>query len=80
MYVLRCTSKTCYIIYNIVRFKTSDGVSRKEEASLITVGDHQGIGVKGSYSYTAPDGVQYEVTYTADDKGYKPQIRVLSPN
>ncbi|XP_022127350.1 endocuticle structural glycoprotein SgAbd-5 [Pieris rapae] len=58
-------------------FKTSDGVSRKEQAQLITVGDHQGIGIQGSYSYPAPDGLTYEVTFTADDKGYKPQIRVL---
>lgn len=67
-----------YICLKHFRFKTSDGVSRKEEATVITVGDHQGIGVRGSYSYTAPDGQEYEVTYTADDKGYKPQIRVLS--
>ncbi|XP_053602479.1 endocuticle structural glycoprotein SgAbd-5-like [Plodia interpunctella] len=57
-------------------YKTSDGVSRQEEGSLITVGDQQGIAVKGSYSYTAPDGQQYQVTFTADDKGYKPQIHV----
>ncbi|XP_063821333.1 endocuticle structural glycoprotein SgAbd-5-like [Ostrinia nubilalis] len=62
--------------YNF-EYKTSDGVSRQEEAHLITVGETQGIGVKGSYSYTAPDGVTYEVTFTADDKGYKPTIRVL---
>ncbi|XP_026751444.1 endocuticle structural glycoprotein SgAbd-5-like [Galleria mellonella] len=61
-------------------YKTSDGVSRKEEASLITVGDHQGIGVRGSYSYIAPDGQQYLVTFTADDKGYKPQIHVVPSN
>nr|XP_049702703.1 endocuticle structural glycoprotein SgAbd-5 isoform X2 [Helicoverpa armigera] len=58
-------------------FKTSDGVARQEEASLITVGDKQGISVKGSYSYTAPDGEEYQVTFTADDKGYKPTIRVV---
>ncbi|XP_072941020.1 uncharacterized protein [Epargyreus clarus] len=57
-------------------FKTSDGVSRKEEAQLITVGEHQGIGVKGSYSYIAPDGQEYIVNFTADDKGYRPEIRV----
>ncbi|CAH2107400.1 unnamed protein product [Euphydryas editha] len=57
-------------------FQTSDGVSRKEEAELITVGDHQGIGVKGSYSYIGPNGQQYIVTYTADDKGFQPQISI----
>ncbi|XP_030023419.2 endocuticle structural glycoprotein SgAbd-5-like [Manduca sexta] len=60
-------------------YRTSDGVSRKEEAGLINVGDRQGIAVRGSYSYTAPDGQTYEVTFTADDKGYKPQIRVIEP-
>ncbi|CAG4937532.1 unnamed protein product [Colias eurytheme] len=58
-------------------FRTSDGVSRKEQANLITVGDHQGIGVSGTYSYTAPDGLQYEVNYTADDKGFRPEIRIV---
>ncbi|XP_041976497.1 uncharacterized protein LOC121731209 [Aricia agestis] len=61
-------------------FETSDGVSRQEEAHLITVGDHQGIGVKGSYSYYSPDGTQYIVTFTADEKGYKPTIRIASQN
>ncbi|KPI97921.1 Endocuticle structural glycoprotein SgAbd-5 [Papilio xuthus] len=60
-------------------FKTSDGVSRKEEGQLITVGEHQGIGVRGSYSYNAPDGQQYIVTFVADDKGFKPTIRVADP-
>ncbi|XP_049865993.1 endocuticle structural glycoprotein SgAbd-5-like isoform X2 [Pectinophora gossypiella] len=60
-------------------YKTSDGVSRQEEGQLITVGDQQGIGIKGSYSYVAPDGQEYQVTFTADDKGFKPQIRVIAP-
>ncbi|XP_050663952.1 endocuticle structural glycoprotein SgAbd-5-like [Leptidea sinapis] len=59
-------------------FKTSDGTSRKEQADLITVGDHQGIGVRGSYSYTAPDGQQYEVTFVANEKGFQPQIKIVN--
>ncbi|XP_068630659.1 endocuticle structural glycoprotein SgAbd-5-like [Battus philenor] len=59
-------------------FKTSDGVSRKEEGQLITVNGHQGIGVKGSYSYNAPNGLQYIVSFVADDKGFKPKLRVAS--
>ncbi|XP_026729612.1 cuticle protein CP14.6-like [Trichoplusia ni] len=55
-------------------FKTSDGVSRKEEANLVKVGDKYGISVKGSYSYISPDGIEYQVIYTSDDKGFKPQI------
>ncbi|KAJ8732694.1 hypothetical protein PYW07_015293 [Mythimna separata] len=58
-------------------FKTSDGVSRQEEGSLITVDEKQGIAIKGSYSYLTPEGEEYQVTFTADDKGYKPTIRVL---
>lgn len=61
------------------RFKTSDGVSRKEHGQLITVGDHQGIGIQGTYSYPAPNGLTYQVIFTADHKGYKPQIRII-PN
>ncbi|XP_063361615.1 endocuticle structural glycoprotein SgAbd-5-like [Cydia amplana] len=60
--------------YNF-EYKLSDGVSRQEEGSLITVGDHQGIGVRGQYSYVAPDGQEYTVTFTADDKGFNPVIR-----
>lgn len=29
--------------------------------------------VSGSYSYTGPDGVQYSITYTADEEGFHPQ-------
>ncbi|KAI5631972.1 insect cuticle protein domain-containing protein [Phthorimaea operculella] len=61
------------------KFETSDGASRQEEAMLITVGDHQGIGIKGSYAYTAPDGQQFQVDYTADEKGYNPIIKILNP-
>ncbi|CAB3242923.1 unnamed protein product [Arctia plantaginis] len=58
-------------------FKSNDGISRQEEGKLITVNDKVGIAISGTYSYPGPDGEQYEVTFTADDKGYKPQIRVL---
>lgn len=62
---------------NFFSYKTSDGVSREEEAQLITVGENKGIGVKGSYSYVGPDGQEYQVTFTADDKGYNPKIHVV---
>ncbi|XP_037961607.2 endocuticle structural glycoprotein SgAbd-5 [Plutella xylostella] len=58
-------------------FKTSDGTSRKEEAELITVGEYQGIGVKGSYSFVAPDGQEYLVEFTADEKGYRPTLQLV---
>lgn len=76
---LQLISDTLIVNLYLCRFKTSDGVSRKEEGQLITVGEHQGIGVRGSYSYNAPDGQQYIVTFVADDKGFKPTIRVADP-
>lgn len=29
--------------------------------------------MSGSFSYTGPDGVQYSITYTADEEGFHPQ-------
>lgn len=71
-------SNSYFIFVLNFSFKSNDGISRQEEGKLITVDDKVGIAISGSYSYPGPDGEQYEVTFTADDKGYKPQIRVVS--
>ncbi|CAK9833830.1 Endocuticle structural glycoprotein SgAbd-2 [Anthophora retusa] len=50
-------------------YETGNGISAQE------TGHQQGNSeaVSGSYSYTGPDGVQYSVSYTADEEGFHPQ-------
>ncbi|KAJ6640663.1 Flexible cuticle protein 12 [Pseudolycoriella hygida] len=54
-------------------FDTSDGISRDEQGELVDVGtDDESIQVRGSFSYTGPDGVIYNVVYTAGKDGFVP--------
>ncbi|XP_058054055.1 cuticle protein CP14.6-like [Anopheles bellator] len=48
------------------RYETSNGIQAQESG----VG---GQTAQGSYSYTGDDGVQYQVTYVADQNGFQPQ-------
>ncbi|KAM8710144.1 hypothetical protein ACLKA7_016871 [Drosophila subpalustris] len=55
-------------------FETSDGIQRQEAGKLINAGEEsEAIAVKGSYSYTAPDGQVITVSYVADENGFQPQ-------
>ncbi|CAO1320238.1 unnamed protein product [Diamesa hyperborea] len=55
-------------------YETSDGVSRQEEAELKNAGsENEAISVRGSYSWTAPDGQVYTVNYIADENGFQPE-------
>ncbi|XP_063699345.1 flexible cuticle protein 12-like [Culicoides brevitarsis] len=55
-------------------YETSDGVTRDEEAQLKNVGtENEAISVRGSYSFVAPDGQTYTVTYVADENGFQPE-------
>ncbi|XP_018564024.1 pupal cuticle protein 20-like isoform X2 [Anoplophora glabripennis] len=49
--------------------ETGDGINIQEE------GDARGDGTKahGGFSYTAPDGQQIQIQYTADENGFQPQ-------
>ncbi|KAJ8924963.1 hypothetical protein NQ315_001128 [Exocentrus adspersus] len=49
--------------------ETGDGISIQEQ------GDASGDGTKaqGGFSYTAPDGQQIQIQYTADENGFQPQ-------
>ncbi|KAF9414976.1 hypothetical protein HW555_007243 [Spodoptera exigua] len=55
-------------------------IEEKPVAEIITestIWETNSISVKGSYSYLTPEGEEYQITFTADDKGYKPTLRVV---
>jgi hypothetical protein len=55
-------------------FETGDGTKAEQSGQLKNLGpDDDGESVTGSFSYVAPDGVTYTVTYIADENGYQPQ-------
>ncbi|CAB3222787.1 unnamed protein product [Arctia plantaginis] len=57
--------------YNV---ETSDGKSASESGQIENIGtENEALVVRGQFSYTAPDGTQYTVLYTADKDGFKPQ-------
>lgn len=61
-------------IFSYFSFETSDGISQQEQGQLVNQGsENEAISVRGSYSYTGPDGVVYTVTYIADENGFQPQ-------
>lgn len=53
-------------------FETSDGTSRQEQGTYKNDTDQQGLVVKGSYKYVAPDGQHIAVSFVADKDGYQP--------
>lgn len=56
------------------RFDTSNQLQRQEEAQLKNFGeDVSALVVRGSYSYTGPDGQVYTVNYIADENGFQPE-------
>ncbi|XP_034107205.1 cuticle protein CP14.6-like [Drosophila albomicans] len=53
--------------------ETSNGINAESEGHLENQGtEEEAIVVRGSFSYPAPDGVIYTVTYTADKDGFQP--------
>lgn len=52
----------------------SDGTSRQEQGDYKNDTEQQGLSVKGSYKYVAPDGQHIAVTYLADKNGYQPKV------
>ncbi|XP_037044867.1 endocuticle structural protein SgAbd-6-like [Bradysia coprophila] len=55
-------------------YEQSDGVSRSEEAVLKNAGTEQeAIEVRGTISWTAPDGEVYTLNFVADENGYRPE-------
>ncbi|KAJ6633070.1 Flexible cuticle protein 12 [Pseudolycoriella hygida] len=59
-------------------YEQSDGVSRSEEGVLKNVGTEQeGIEVRGTITWTAPDGEVYTLNFVADENGYHPEGKHL---
>lgn len=55
-------------------YETSDGVSRQEEAQLQNAGsENEALAVRGSVTWTAPDGQVFTLNYVADENGYRPE-------
>lgn len=56
-------------------YETGDGIQAEEEGYLKNAGSQdESQTAQGSYSYTAPDGQQVAVSYTADENGFRPQV------
>nr|AAL16187.1 larval cuticle protein precursor [Apriona germarii] len=54
-------------------YDTSNGISAQENGQVINAGtDNEAIAARGQFTYTGPDGVQYSVSYTADENGFQP--------
>ncbi|XP_050075979.1 flexible cuticle protein 12-like [Anopheles maculipalpis] len=59
--------------YNF-QYETSNNINRAETAELKNFGDDvAALVVRGSYSYTGPDGQVYTVNYVADENGFQPE-------
>jgi len=56
-------------------YSTSNGMSRSEAGG---VGPGGGYAVTGSYQFRGTDGATYRVTFTADQRGYRPRISKIS--
>ncbi|CRL02975.1 CLUMA_CG016563, isoform A [Clunio marinus] len=55
-------------------YETSDGVAREEEAELRNEGsENEALAVRGSITWTAPDGQVFTLNYIADENGFQPQ-------
>ncbi|XP_055912857.1 endocuticle structural protein SgAbd-6-like [Eupeodes corollae] len=55
-------------------FETSNGIQRQETGELKQVEENSAIVVRGSASWTSPEGTLIELKYTADENGYHPIV------
>ncbi|KAL7049058.1 hypothetical protein ACKWTF_003576 [Chironomus riparius] len=71
--VLRSDSSADQAGYSFT-FEQSDGQKRDETGEVKNAGEeNESIAVRGSFSFTAPDGQTYTVNYVADEGGFRPE-------
>lgn len=46
-------------------YQTSNGISAQEQGQLKQIGAEAGIAAQGSYSWTSPEGQQFQVNYVS---------------
>ena len=78
----KLTSKRNLFFFNFLNytlsFETSDGVSRKETATVKNIGtEEEAISVEGTVSWVGPDGIHYTLNYLADENGFQPEGKHL---
>ncbi|KAJ8921388.1 hypothetical protein NQ315_003004 [Exocentrus adspersus] len=59
---------------------TSDGFQHKAKGEIKKIGTSQGLSVEGEYFYISSNGEIYTVTYTADERGFIPSVKLLPPS
>jgi len=58
--------------------ETGDGIVRSEHGARIEDGSAEGgMAQAGSYSFTLPNGEEFELSFVADDGGFQPQSDFL---
>ncbi|KAL1455128.1 hypothetical protein WDU94_009244 [Cyamophila willieti] len=60
-------------------FQTSNGIAAQESGYLKNAGqpEIEAQVAQGAFSYPGPDGNSYQLQYTADEEGFKPQAAHL---
>jgi len=58
--------------------ETGDGIVRSEHGARIEDGSAEGaVAQAGSYSFTLPNGEEFELSFVADEGGFQPQSNFL---
>ncbi|KAG6440628.1 larval cuticle protein LCP-17 [Manduca sexta] len=59
-------------------YETENGILLSAEGVLKNANsEYPAVAIEGGYKYTAPDGTPIEITYVADENGYRPQGNFL---
>uniref|UniRef100_A0A336M5U5 CSON004602 protein n=1 Tax=Culicoides sonorensis TaxID=179676 RepID=A0A336M5U5_CULSO len=66
----RNSDNSYYFVY-----ETVDKQRREESGGFEEINGVKSYKVRGSYSYTGPDGIFYEIKYESDKDGFKPKGR-----